>query len=90
MHHEEAAELLSEDYGIAVRNGCFCAQPYVQRLLRLTDKQIMEYITERDKPKPGMVRVSLGLYNTKGEVDYLLNSLESIILKKRSEFCGPN
>ncbi|MGE0592413.1 MAG: aminotransferase class V-fold PLP-dependent enzyme [Vicinamibacterales bacterium] len=33
LHHEQLAGLLGEA-GIGVRNGCFCAQPYVAHLLR--------------------------------------------------------
>lgn len=77
--HAEVAKVLSEDSGIGVRNGCFCAQPYVQRLLKLTPEEIKYYRYLPDNKKPGMVRVSFGIYNTTGEVDILVNELKKII-----------
>lgn len=79
ISHSELAETLSGNYGIAVRNGCFCAHPYVQRLLKLRDEDIEQYIHNPSYEKPGMVRISFGLYNNKNEVDYFLNALEQII-----------
>ena len=35
--HELAASILNREAAIAVRNGCFCAHPYLHRLLGLTD-----------------------------------------------------
>ncbi|WP_139905396.1 aminotransferase class V-fold PLP-dependent enzyme [Clostridium thermarum] len=77
--HIEIAKALSEDSGIGVRNGCFCAQPYIQRLLKLTDQEIKYYKKLPDDKKPGMVRVSFGLYNTPKEVDRLVSELRRII-----------
>ncbi|MDP4090308.1 MAG: aminotransferase class V-fold PLP-dependent enzyme [Bacillota bacterium] len=77
--HAEIAKALSEDSGIGVRNGCFCAQPYVQRLLKLTPEEISYYRYLPDDKKPGMVRVSFGLYNTIEEVDTLVRELKRII-----------
>ena len=34
--------------------------------------------------RPGMVRASLGLYNDREEIDYFLNSLEMISLRKKT------
>ncbi|SHJ86726.1 Selenocysteine lyase/Cysteine desulfurase [Clostridium amylolyticum] len=83
MYHNEVAEILSEDYGISVRNGCFCAGPYVKRLLNLSDKDIEEYIKHPERGKPGMVRVSLGLYNNKREINDFLNAIEQIVRNKK-------
>lgn len=77
--HAEIAKALSEDSGIGVRNGCFCAQPYVQRLLKLTPDEIKYYRYLPDHKKPGMVRVSFGIYNTADEVDILVRELKKII-----------
>ena len=35
LHHALVAAILAYEGGIGVRNGCFCAQPYVMRLLGL-------------------------------------------------------
>lgn len=77
--HIEIAKVLSEESGIGVRNGCFCAQPYVQRLLKLTNDEINYYKYLSDDKKPGMVRVSFGLYNTTSEVDRLVQELTRLI-----------
>jgi selenocysteine lyase/cysteine desulfurase len=77
--HIEIAKTLSEVSGIGVRNGCFCSQPYVQRLLKLSDEEIDYYRYLPDDKKPGMVRVSFGLYNTQREVDRLVSELRRLI-----------
>lgn len=78
LHHEKVAEMLYKYYGIEVRSGCFCAQPYVQRLLKISQKEIEYYKNNLNYPKPGMVRVSFGIYNTKEEVDYFISALDYI------------
>jgi len=82
--HRIVATILSYEFGIAVRNGCFCAQPYVQRLLDISKKDIKKRIRYSDLPHPGMVRISFGVYNTQEEIDALINALFHIY--KSSEF----
>ena len=79
--HEEVAESLSRIRGIFVRSGCFCAHPYAKRLLGEIQGRPCEYLMYSDKVRPGMVRISLGLYNNIYEVDEFLNTLEYIISK---------
>lgn len=81
MNHKTVAKILSYETGISVRNGCFCAQPYVQKLLRLTDEDVQEKIKTQNH-KPGMVRISLGIYNTKKEINILINILNKIALNR--------
>lgn len=81
-HHTEIARLLGDLGGIAVRNGCFCAQPYVSRLLHVSDKERYQLMLHPEQPQPGMVRVSLGLYNTVSEIDEFLEILKGICSKK--------
>ena len=38
-HHALVAAILGSEAGIGVRSGCFCAQSYVARLLRLTQEE---------------------------------------------------
>lgn len=83
MHHSQVAEILSYKAGIAVRTGCFCAQPYVQKLLNVSSKEVKELMRSPDKEKPGMVRVSFGLYNTLSEIDELIRTLTYIIRNKQ-------
>lgn len=75
-HHIETMQLLADKGGIAVRNGCFCAQPYVSRLLKVSDKERYYLMSHPEMPQPGMVRASLGLYNTEKEVDDFLEWVE--------------
>lgn len=84
-HHEEVAEAFSQEGGIAVRNGCFCAQPYVQKLLRITDRDMEKVINNPLQPHPGMVRISFGLYNTFEEVDQMLAILQGIVGLERNK-----
>jgi selenocysteine lyase/cysteine desulfurase len=79
MHHEDVAERLAAEGGISVRSGCFCAQPYVQRLLHIPKHDIERYMSNPALPHPGMVRASLGLYNTQEEIDGLVNHLSKIL-----------
>lgn len=75
VHHQIVAEALSAESGIAVRNGCFCAQPYVQKLLKVSRNEIRRHIKNPSLPRPGMVRISFGLYNTYHEIDVLVQKL---------------
>lgn len=79
IHHEKVARILASEGGISVRSGCFCAQPYVQKLLNIPDDEVKNHRTDKSK-LPGMVRISFGLYNDFNEVDlfiYLLNKIAS-------------
>lgn len=82
MDHSQIARILSDEAGIAVRNGCFCAQPYVQKLLKVTKEEIEERKKGINKPYPGFVRLSFGIYNTFEEIDFLANALKEIVLKE--------
>lgn len=82
ISYNKTAELLSDIGGISTRCGCFCAQPYVQCLLRLSPKQVNNYINNPNVKRPGMVRISFGIYNTISEIDTFINVLKGIILKE--------
>jgi selenocysteine lyase/cysteine desulfurase len=83
MDHALVAAILAYEGGIGVRNGCFCAHPYVKRLLGVSPeeaKEVEKYILARDRSKiPGAVRMSFGLYNTKAEIDKFLEVLNMIV-----------
>lgn len=79
IHHTEVAEILSHAGGIAVRSGCFCAQPYVQRLLQISNREIDKIVINPSLPHPGMVRASFGLYNTPEEIDFFVDLLGKMI-----------
>jgi cysteine desulfurase / selenocysteine lyase len=78
LHHSIVAEALSSEAGIAVRTGCFCAQPYVQKLLNISDEEVAQYSNLPKNERPGMVRLSFGLYNNVNEIDYLVRNLDHI------------
>ena len=61
---EELADILDNDYDIAVRSGYHCA-PYVHRLIG----------TENNG---GTVRISLGYYNSENDIDALINALREL------------
>lgn len=84
IFHETMAEILAGEAGIAVRSGCFCAHPYIHRLLKVPNINIARMINNPSEPKPGMVRVSFGLYNELREVDVLLSVLEKVCTDRRS------
>lgn len=74
-----AAAVLSEEGGIAVRSGRFCAHMYMDRLLALDAMKK----TERDgAPPTGAVRASIGLYNDETDVDRLLEYVAKIRARK--------
>jgi len=82
IHHSQIARILSDEGGIGVRNGCFCAQPYVQKLLNISDEEIEERKKGNMKNLPGFVRLSFGLYNTYEEIDKMVKMLSKIINNK--------
>lgn len=79
MHHERVGSILSQEAGIAVRTGCFCTQPYIQKLLSISPKQMEYYKKSRNSSRPGVVRISFGLYNNFNEINILLQTLEQIV-----------
>jgi selenocysteine lyase/cysteine desulfurase len=80
--HFLASAVLGYEFGIGVRSGCFCAHPYILHLLGLNNEEAGEVrrrMVEGDKSEmPGLIRASFGLYNTRQEVDILVNALQRI------------
>lgn len=78
--HELAASILNREAAIAVRNGCFCAHPYLHRLLGLTDTTELRrrLVAGEEVDLPGAVRPSLGIFNDEGEVDELVRMIKVI------------
>ncbi|WP_050608156.1 aminotransferase class V-fold PLP-dependent enzyme [Clostridium niameyense] len=83
IHHSVTAEILSKEAGIAVRSGCFCAQPYVQRLLNISEEDVKKYAFKEGLERPGMVRISFGMYNDCYEIDRMIYSLKTIVANKK-------
>lgn len=83
IHHEKLAEILAGEAGISVRSGCFCAHPYIQRLMKVSPAKINTIVDNPLEPKPGMVRISFGIYNEHNEVEKLLEVLQQIDKDRR-------
>ena len=80
-HALVAARLAAED-GIGVRHGCFCAHPYMMRLLGLTRQEVRRYrnqVRRGDRSEmPGAVRASAGINTTEQDVARLLAAVARI------------
>jgi selenocysteine lyase/cysteine desulfurase len=82
MHHGLVAAALSHEWGIAVRHGCFCANPYVFHLLHM-DKEAVDGVEAEvnaghRKTLPGAVRASLAPYNTEAEIDRFADAVTRV------------
>lgn len=82
MHHALVAARLSVEFGIGVRHGCFCAHPYLLRLLDLSPDEVHEYrsaVLAGDRRRiPGAVRASAGISTTVADVERLLAAVREI------------
>ncbi len=84
VHHRLVSQILDNEHGIATRNGCFCAHPYLVELLDLGSEleELQAWIREgadaNEPGFPGAVRASLGIYNTQEEVEAFLAAVEEI------------
>lgn len=82
LHHALVAACLSVEYGIGVRHGCFCAHPYLLRLLDLTPGEVADYhaaVRAGDRRAvPGAIRASAGLSTSTADVDLLLTGVRQI------------
>jgi selenocysteine lyase/cysteine desulfurase len=80
--HALVGAILNYEGGIGVRNGCFCAHPYVKCLLGVTVEEVKvleERILSHDRSTiPGAVRLSFGMYNNKDEIDQMVKVLETV------------
>ncbi|GAB4367250.1 MAG: aminotransferase class V-fold PLP-dependent enzyme [Calditrichia bacterium] len=80
--HALTAAILNYEGGIGVRNGCFCAHPYVKALIGISEqeaKKVEQEILKGDYSRlPGAVRASFGVYNTMKEIDLFIETLQKI------------
>lgn len=80
--HFLVAAILGHEFGIGVRNGCFCAHPYLLHLLGLNPQEADDVrnrmLAGDRRDMPGLVRISFGLYNTREEIDVLIEALKAI------------
>ena len=89
MDHGLVAAILNDYFNIAVRNECFCAHPYVEKMLEITHHSQIKKAKEKLNQSPwhiepwmGMVRDSFGIYNTINDIDYFIDSLKEISINK--------
>ena len=81
--HGLTAAALNDYHNIQVRNGCFCAHPYVRELLK---RELWEMDLDPDAPnaeadierKRGMARASLGLYTTMDDLEKLIEAVRDL------------
>ncbi|NLL30947.1 MAG: aminotransferase class V-fold PLP-dependent enzyme [Clostridiales bacterium] len=78
LYDIDTAKYLATLRGIAVRQGAFCAHPYVNRLLHSHSNKSNDYSRSNYCKLSGMVRASFGLYNSINEVEIFLNTVELI------------
>ncbi len=82
--HGLVAAILNDYHGIAVRNECFCAHPYVHELLKEDFEELADIeldnagMEQLFQDRRGMVRVSFGLYTTKNDIQALVLGLKDI------------
>ncbi len=82
LHHALVAARLSAEWGIGVRHGCFCAHPYLLRLLGVGPEAVAEarrqVLAGHRAAIPGAVRASCGLGTSEEDVDALLSAVAEI------------
>ncbi len=83
LHHAQLAAILSAEYGIGVRHGCFCAHPLMLHLLEV-DLDLAGSIREdlrlgKHAAIPGAVRCSFGATTTAADVERFAEALREIV-----------
>jgi len=82
ISHTLVAAILSYEWGIGVRAGCFCAHPGMAHLLGVSPEDMAsleQQIMQHEKfGVPGATRASLALYNSPADVDALVEALKVI------------
>jgi selenocysteine lyase/cysteine desulfurase len=87
MHYNLGVKLLNDRFGIQVRGGCSCAGTYGHYLLHVSQyksRKITEMIEHDDlSAKPGWIRMSIHPMTTDDEIDYMLDSIEKLVLNHK-------
>jgi len=82
LHHALVAARLSAEWGIGVRHGCFCAHPYLLRLLGVGADEMAaarrQVLAGDRRLIPGAVRASCGIGTTGADVDALLAAVAEL------------
>jgi selenocysteine lyase/cysteine desulfurase len=86
-NHNLVVRMLNDRYGIQVRGGCSCAGTYGHYLLHVTKSQsekITSMIDQGDvSEKPGWVRISFHPTMTDSELNYILDSIDSVVKNRK-------
>lgn len=85
--HGLTAAALNDYYNIQVRNGCFCAHPYVREMLK---RELWAMNIDPDAPnieaeverKRGMARASIGIYTTETDILALCAAVENLVARR--------
>lgn len=88
LHHNLAARLLNDLYGIQVRGGCMCAGTYGHDLLDIDEAQSKAIRSQLDEGKigikPGWVRMSFGPGVSEEDLEILLEAVPHIAANWRT------
>jgi selenocysteine lyase/cysteine desulfurase len=80
--HALVAARLSAEHGIGVRHGCFCAHPYLLRLLGISEHEADAYrdaLRRGDRRAiPGAVRASGSIATSRADIDRFLNAVDDL------------
>jgi selenocysteine lyase/cysteine desulfurase len=82
LHHALVAARLSAEWGIGVRHGCFCAHPYLLRLLGVGEQEVAvarrQVLAGERRHIPGAVRASCGIGTSEDDVAALLGAVAEL------------
>lgn len=81
--HSLVAAVLSAEYGIGVRDGCFCAHPLLLHLLDIGSEradQLRSSLRKGERrPLPGAVRASFGVGSSTSDVERLVDAIRNLV-----------
>lgn len=91
IEHKLTAEILRDDYGIAVRAGSFCTYELMRKIKGISDSQDQKICNEIDEKEitkniPGVVRASFGLVNNLDDITRLTTAVNEIANKGRDYY----
>ena len=80
--HALLAARLSAEFAIGVRHGCFCAHPYLVRLLGLSGEDLEQFraaARHHDRRSlPGAVRASCGISTSAADIDRFVAAIATV------------
>ena len=83
LSHALVAARLSAEFAIGVRHGCFCAHPYLIRLLGLGHDDLEHFraaARHHDRRSlPGAVRASASVSTHAGDLDRFLTAVQAVV-----------